>query len=113
MLFRSHSFQIPYGVINRENNDIKSIEEKPITEYLINGGIYCLNPEVIDYIPDDEYYEITDLINKCIYEGKKVGSYEIKNYWMDIGKIEDYYKANEDVYDLIACEKSGDENDKL
>ena len=109
---RKHSFQIPYGVINSKENTIKSIEEKPTIDYLINGGIYCINPEIIEYIPDDRYYEITDLINKCIKEGKKVGSYEIKEYWMDIGKIEDYYKVNEDLYDLIACEKSGDKNDK-
>ena len=109
---RKHSFQIPYGVINSENDVIRSIEEKPTMDYLINGGIYCVNPHVIDYIPDDEYYEITDLINRCIQEGKKVGSYEIRDYWMDIGRIEDYYKVNEDVYDLIACEKLGDESDK-
>jgi len=109
---KKHSFKIPYGVINSEANIIKQIEEKPTIEYLINGGIYCINPNVIDYIPNDEYYEITDLINRCIKEGKKVGSYEIKDYWMDIGKIEDYYKVNEDVYDLIACDKAGDKGDK-
>ncbi|MBU5591097.1 nucleotidyltransferase family protein [Clostridium sp. MSJ-4] len=109
---RRHSFKIPYGVINSEENSIISVEEKPTMEYLINGGIYCINPDIIDYIPNDEYYEITDLINRCIKEGKKVGSYEIKEYWMDIGRIEDYYKVNEDVYDLIACGKSGDKYDK-
>ncbi|MBU3193972.1 nucleotidyltransferase family protein [Clostridium algidicarnis] len=109
---RKYYFEVPYGVINLEKNVIKSIEEKPSVEYLINGGVYCINPDIIDYIPDDKYYEITDLINKCIKEGKKVGSYEIKDYWMDIGKVEDYYKVNEDVSSLIACDKLGDEDDK-
>jgi dTDP-glucose pyrophosphorylase len=102
---RKHSFQIPYGVINSKGNIIQDIEEKPTMDYLINGGIYCINPDIIEFIPDEEYYEITDLINRCIQEGKKVGTYEIKEYWMDIGKIEDYYKVNEDVYELLCLDK--------
>ncbi|PRR82845.1 nucleotidyltransferase family protein [Clostridium vincentii] len=109
---RKHTFQIPYGVIDSEESIINGIEEKPTKEYLINGGIYCINPDIIDYIPEDEYYEITELINKCIKQGKKVGSYEIKEYWMDIGKIEDYHKVNEDIYDLLCLDKEGGNNDK-
>ncbi|MBU3190621.1 nucleotidyltransferase family protein [Clostridium bowmanii] len=107
---RKHGFTIPYGIINSEKCIIKSIEEKPTKEYLINAGIYCINPDVIDYIPKDEYYEITELINKCIKQGKRVGSYEIKEYWMDIGKIEDYYKVNEDVSELLCLDKEGEKN---
>lgn len=105
---RKHSFQIPYGVIDFEDNNIIALQEKPIIEYLINGGIYCVNPDLIDYIPDDEYFEITDLINICIKNGRRVGSYEIKDYWMDIGKIEDYNKINRDIYDLISADKVGE-----
>lgn len=109
---RRHSFQIPYGVINSELNVIKGIDEKPIMEYLINGGIYCINPEVIDYIPDDEYYEITELINTCIKDRKKVGYYEIKDYWMDIGRIDDYNKVNEDIHNLIGSKNMNDVSDR-
>lgn len=105
---RKHSFQIPYGVIDAENNSIQGLKEKPIIEYLINGGVYCVNPDLIDYIPDDEYFEITDLINICINNGRRVGSYEINDYWMDIGKIEDYNKVNRDIYDLICADKVGE-----
>ncbi|MBY7023865.1 CBS domain-containing protein [Clostridium botulinum] len=109
---RRHSFQIPYGVINTNENVITSIEEKPTINYLINAGIYCLNTEVIKFIPDDEYFEITDLINKCIKMGLKVGSYEIRDYWMDIGHLDEYNKVNEDVYDLLAYDKVGEKFDK-
>ncbi|MFS8541204.1 MAG: nucleotidyltransferase family protein, partial [Tissierellales bacterium] len=85
---RKYVYQIPYGVIETKDNVVKNIKEKPEKEYLINGGIYCLNPEIVKLIPDGRYYEITDLINTCIYKGLKVGYYEIKEYWMDIGKIE-------------------------
>lgn len=105
---RKHSFQIPYGVIEVENNNIKEIREKPVINYLINGGVYCLNPDLIKYIPEDEYFEITDLINICIEKGKKVGSFQIEDYWMDIGKLEDYNRINQDIYDLISCDKAGE-----
>lgn len=109
---RKHSFQIPYGVVKTEENCIKEIDEKPIIEYFINGGIYCLNPKVIRFIPENEYFEITDLISICIKNGLNVGSYEIKEYWMDIGKIEDYNKVNTDIYDLVSVDKNvGDEYD--
>lgn len=109
---RKHSFQIPYGVIETENNYIKHVKEKPKIKYLINAGVYCLNPNLIDFIPDNEYFEITDLIDICIKNGGKVGSYEITDYWMDIGRMEDYNKVNNDIYDLISADKADDVDDK-
>jgi dTDP-glucose pyrophosphorylase len=109
---RKHSFQIPYGVIETEDNFIKKLKEKPAIDYLINAGVYCLNPNLIKFIPNNQYFEITDLIGICIKNGGKVGSYEIKDYWMDIGRMEDYNKVNNDVYDLIAADKVDDAYDK-
>lgn len=109
---RRHSFQIPYGVIETNNGIIESITEKPVLDYYINGGVYCLNPDIVDMIPNDKYYEITDLIYECIDRGMNVGSYEIKDYWMDIGKMDDYRKANEDVYDVIYNGNNGDRDDR-
>jgi dTDP-glucose pyrophosphorylase len=109
---RKHSFQIPYGVVKTNGSNVVALEEKPTIEYLINGGVYCLNPDLIDFIPDNKYFEITDLIDICIKNGKKVGSYEIMDYWMDIGRIEDYNKVNKDLYDLISCDKVDDNCDK-
>ena len=99
---RKYIHQVPYGVIECNGQDIKSLKEKPKLEFQVSGGVYCLNPELIDYIPDDKYFEITDLINICLDKGLKVGSYQIKEYWMDIGKIEDYEKVNEDIKDEVA-----------
>lgn len=110
---RRYSSTIPYGVIEEKKNNIIGLKEKPTVDYLINGGVYCLNPELIKYIPEDKYFEITDLIDLCIKKGLKVGSYEINEYWMDIGKIEDYNKVNNDIYDLICMDKDiGGKNDK-
>lgn len=97
---RKQFFQVPYGVLNTSGKLITEITEKPVMHYLINAGVYCVNPELIELIPDNEYFEITDLINICIEKGLRVGSYEIKDYWMDIGRVEDYNKVNEQIHAL-------------
>lgn len=104
---RQYTYKIPYGVIEANEKMVINIKEKPEEEYLINGGIYCLNPEVIELIPDEQYYEITDLINDCIEKGLKVGYYEIEEYWMDIGRLEDYYKVNDDVGEIATTIDNG------
>lgn len=110
---RKYTNQIPYGIIDMDNEcKVKAIIEKPISSYMINAGIYCLNPDIINYLPKDEYFEITDLINICIADGRKVGCYEISEYWMDIGKIEDYVKANNDKKLIILNNKEGITYDK-
>jgi len=94
---RIYETQIPYGVLNMEEACVTELEEKPIINYLISGGVYVLNPEVIDTIPKDKYFDITQLINMLIYNKNKIGSFPITEYWMDIGKADDYYKANSDI----------------
>lgn len=97
---RKHVVKIPYGVIQTDEDKITGLVEKPETEYMINAGVYCLNPEVIKYVPSDQYFEITDLISLCIKSGEKVQSYEIEDYWMDIGHLNDYYKVNEEYKNI-------------
>ena len=67
-----------------------------------------MNPEIVKIIPNGSYYEITDLINSCIENGLKVGYYEIEEYWMDIGKLEDYYKVNDDIQEIACTINEGD-----
>jgi dTDP-glucose pyrophosphorylase len=91
---RYYKTQIPYGIINLQNRKIQSIEEKPLLEYVINAGIYILSPQAIKLIPAGKSYHMTDLIDVLISKNKSVGSFMITDYWLDVGKINDYYKAN-------------------
>ena len=98
---RKYDMQIPYGVLNVNGDRVESLVEKPKIERFVSGGIYCLSPKIIEYIPEDEYYNITTLIEKVIDKAENVGSFPITEYWMDIGYIEDYNKANKDYFEIF------------
>lgn len=94
---RNYEMRVPYGVMVMENELIKSLEEKPTYTFYINSGVYVLNKEVVDYIPYNKEYNMTDLIEDVIKDKGKCGTYSITEYWSDIGHMEDFKKANEDV----------------
>ena len=92
----SYMVNIPYAVLETENGLVKSFKEKPTYTYFSNAGIYLIKKELINEIPDNEFYNATDLINKLIDTNRVVLTYPILGYWLDIGRHEDYKKANED-----------------
>lgn len=85
------NYQIPYGVIKLNNyGQVIGTTEKPDYDYLVNTGFYILEPETLNDIPKDTFFHITDLINKYIEEGKKVGTYPItENSWLDMGEMKE------------------------
>lgn len=88
---------IPYGTIeiNQEGNAI-NLKEKPEFNFLTNTGLYVLEPEFLDMIPENQFIDITDIIQRCISENKKVGVYLIpEESWMDMGQIEELEKMKE------------------
>jgi len=89
---RPYDIQVPYGVMDLAGRNIVALQEKPKLSFMINAGVYCLNPRMLERIPDDEYFEITSLVQPDV----AVGSFEVKDYWMDVGQIDDYYRADED-----------------
>ena len=90
---------IPYGVIrSKEQGLVESIEEKPQISSFINTGMYVLNPEYIDWIPENELFHMTDLTNKMISEGKRVGMYPIgEESFLDMGEFEEMKKMEERI----------------
>lgn len=95
-----HNLTIPYGVCEVEKKgQLKSLNEKPRYDYLVNTGVYVSNPEIIKYIPSNKYFDITDLIKELITLKKKIGVYPIsENDWIDLGQWDKYQNAIE-VYD--------------
>ncbi|WP_312906086.1 nucleotidyltransferase family protein [Sphingobacterium multivorum] len=94
----SYQVDIPYGVLEvNESNVVKSLKEKPRYTYFSNAGIYILKKELLKMIPEDKFFDITDLINRVIEMNLKLITYPINGYWLDIGKHDDFKKAQEDI----------------
>jgi NDP-sugar pyrophosphorylase family protein len=91
---------IPYAVLETSNGHVMNFKEKPTYTYYSNGGIYLLKREVVDYIPNNEFFDTTNLMKKLIDDEKKVFSYPHSGYWLDIGKHEDFEKAQKDIKKL-------------
>jgi dTDP-glucose pyrophosphorylase len=98
---REYSFQVPYGVVNVEGENIVNIEEKPTHNFFVSGGIYILNKEILSYIPTDKFYDMPTLFEKLIEQQLKSISFPIRDYWLDIGRIEEYKKANEEYSEVF------------
>lgn len=95
-----YQVNIPYAVMETVNNHVVSFKEKPTYTYYSNGGIYIIKKEVLSKIPKDTFFDATDLMEQVIQEGGKLISYPVRQYWLDIGKPEDYKKAQEDIKHL-------------
>jgi len=94
MCVREYDIEVPYGVVNVVNENVISIVEKPIHSFFVNAGIYLLEPDCIDLIPDNEFYDMPTLFAELIVIKEKIVSFPLQEYWLDIGKIADYERAN-------------------
>jgi dTDP-glucose pyrophosphorylase/CBS domain-containing protein len=92
---RQYDMQVPFGVVECEDVRITRIEEKPSLSYFVNAGTYLLEPSAWDRIPQGERFDMTDLIRILIEAGETVVGFPIMEYWIDVGRHEDYLKAQE------------------
>lgn len=90
---REFNMQVPYGVLNTEDTTLVSMQEKPVLTHLVNAGIYALSPLVFEYINEGEPLDMPDLVARVQAAGHKVSVFPVREYWMDIGRIEDLNRA--------------------
>lgn len=95
-----YQVNIPYAVLETSNGAVKSFKEKPTYTYYSNGGIYLMKKEMLKYIPQDTFFNATDLMEKLISENLKVISFPFSGYWLDVGKHEDFEKAHIDIHNI-------------
>jgi NDP-sugar pyrophosphorylase family protein len=94
---RQYDVQVPYGVIECNGVNVTKIKEKPKQTFLVNAGIYLLEPSLRSFIPKRTRFDMTELIDRVISNGGVVVSFLIREYWLDIGQLEDYARAQEDI----------------
>jgi len=98
---REYEQQIPFGVINQENGEIKSIVEKPKQRYYVNAGIYILEPEVLQSIPNNEFYDMPTLFSNLIKLNKRPVSFPVHEYWLDIGQVKQLEQARDEYFSVF------------
>lgn len=92
---REHNFQIPFGVVKIDDYRLSGLKEKPVKKVFVNAGIYVLNPETLSMIPDDQFYDMPDLFSALLEKKEKPGVFPVREYWLDIGRMSEYKKADE------------------
>ncbi len=90
-----YTVSVPYGIFDLEGRNIQGLIEKPTYNYYANAGIYLIKRSALDEIPEDTFFNATDLIEKLIAEDKKVIRFPLNGTWIDIGNPQEYQKANE------------------
>ena len=93
---REINYEIPYGVIQHEDKKIVQIKEKPAQNLFINAGIYLIDPSCLVHLPPDKYVDMPDFLNSLIKSEMNIISFPIREYWLDIGKMDDFDKAQSD-----------------
>ena len=101
MCIREYGMEVPYGVVRLNKDSIVAIEEKPIQQFYVNAGIYLLTPPLLNFLTSGQPMDMTTLFEKAVEKGMTTLSFPIREYWMDIGKPEDYDRANFDYKRLF------------
>lgn len=95
--------RVEFGVVdvNEESGMITGFREKPQYSFSVSMGVYVMNNQVLSFVPNGVYFGFDDLMVKLLAENQSVRAYPYEGYWLDIGRPDDYEKANEDINHLI------------
>lgn len=100
MCVREYEFSVPYGIVKTKDGKIEGIDEKPVQKFFVNAGIYLFEPGVLKLVPKNTYFDMPDLFKSIIDNSHNTAVFPIREYWMDIGRIDDYERAIGDVKKL-------------
>ena len=101
MCVREYEHQVPYGVITSEGTQIKSMVEKPVHRFFVNAGIYLLDPALVKSVEPGTRIDMPTLLERQIDGGNAVNMFPIHEYWLDIGRMDDFNKAQTEVQDRL------------
>jgi dTDP-glucose pyrophosphorylase len=100
VMVRDYEMQVPYGVVQESQGDVTQIVEKPVHSFKVNAGVYCLSPGVLRFVPSDSFFDMPELFNAAMTHQLKARTQRITGYWIDIGRVADYERAQAEVREL-------------
>ncbi len=86
---REHEYIVPYGVVQIEEKQVRSVEERPRLSFHISCGIYAVNPDILDLVPKDQFFDMPDLVRVAVRSGFKTSVYQIREKWAAIESLGD------------------------
>jgi dTDP-glucose pyrophosphorylase len=97
MCVTEYEYQVPYGVVTLQDHQLESMIEKPLQKYFVNAGIYVVTPELIKQVKENQIIDMPALLENEIAKGEKVSVFPVHEYWLDIGKFNDFSQAQIDI----------------
>lgn len=94
---RRYEVEVPYGVVECDGARVRALTEKPSLGFLVNAGVYLLEPSVYEFIPSGQSFNMTDLIRWLLDAGRPIIGFPIHEYWIDVGRHGDYAQAQTDA----------------
>ncbi|NDW14677.1 CBS domain-containing protein [Alteromonas genovensis] len=102
MCLREYEQQVPFGVVNTQKGEVKSIVEKPVNRYHVNAGIYVMEPSVIAGLEKNQYVDMPTVVDRLLEQRASIGYYEVSEDWLDIGRLDDFKKAQQFVLESFS-----------
>jgi NDP-sugar pyrophosphorylase family protein len=93
---REHSITVPYGVVDFDDHRLIGIREKPTQKFFVNAGVYLLDPGVLDHLEANEVVDMPALIERTIANGKPSVGFPVREYWIDVGRLDDLQRATDE-----------------
>lgn len=101
MAVREYEMQVPFGVVRERDGCIEAIEEKPVQRFTVSAGIYVLSPHVLELVPRATFIDMPTLFEAAASQGLRARCHRIDGYWLDIGRLPDYERANLDFDEVF------------
>ena len=102
MCVSQYELQIPYGVVVKDEHKFIKIDEKPSEKFFINAGIYVVDPSIVSGVGGSSYLDMPTLLNEISLKNLPVNIFPIHEYWLDIGRMDEYERANNEVGNLLS-----------
>ena len=96
--YTKYIYRSPFGVLSIADDTVRAIAEKPSHEYSISAGIYCVRPKALDFVPEDTFFTMPDLMKKLISAGRRVGAYYIRDCWIGLESVEHFEEAIKELH---------------
>lgn len=101
MAVNNFSYEVPFGVVEVSDRHITGLSEKPQCNFLVNAGIYLFEPDVLDHVPDDEFFDMNSFFDRLIDLNKPIVAFPVREHWLDIGRPDDLERANNTFTDVV------------